>query len=409
MKVFSIGFDFRTAPLELRAKAFSRDPEFIQKIAAGISEKVMLSTCNRSEVYALADEDHSSAIIDKWASACKLTENEKKSFRVLEGRDCLSHLFRVVSGMESMVVGETQIAGQVKRAYEEGIRLGTVGSHFHRIFQRAFKVAKKVRAQTEVGRLAVSIPSIGVKLAESVLGNLVSKKIGILGLGEIGKVSAEYFGSTQPEKLYLYNRTRSVAEEFERELQKENVNAETVDSPEIILREASVIVSAVDAVLIRSDDLQKLDRRGVPLFILDLSVPPSVEKFQAADLFLYGVDDLQKIAQENTALREQEVIKAEKIIVAEAENCLQALQLSSVSETFSRLAAKMQTITDDELSHLKMRLGHLKREDWLEIEKMASRLTSKLVQDPMTELKSQIQIAGESESMIQFFRNIFRI
>lgn len=409
MKVFCVGFDFRTAPLDLRAKAFSKDPQFGDLLAKECSEKVLLSTCNRSEIYALGGEIEARRVIERWSEFCNLTTEEQKAFRILSDAECLAHLFRVVSGMESMVVGEAQIGGQVKRAYEDAIRLKSVGSHFHRIFQRAFKVAKKIRAQTEVGRLAVSIPSIGVKLAESVLGSLSTRKIGIIGLGEIGKVSAEYFASTQPEKLLLYNRTRSVAEEIASELQRENVNAETVDSPDVILQQASVIVSAVDVVLIKEADLRRLDRRGQPLFILDLAVPPSVEKFELADIFLYGVDDLQKIAGENAILREQEVLKAEKIVLEEAEPCWRGLHLSSVSDTFSRLARKMEGLTADELKALKIKLAHLEKSDWDEIEKMAFRLTSKLVQDPMTELKSQIQIAGESESLIQFFRNIFRI
>jgi glutamyl-tRNA reductase len=409
MKIFAVGFDFKTAPLELRSRAFSKDSEFPNVIAPNCTEKVLVSTCNRSELYAIGAENEPENILKRWTEACGLEAEDLKAFRIYRDIDAISHLFRVVSGMESMVVGETQIGGQVKRSYEEGIRLGFVGSQFHRIFQKAFKVAKKIRAQTEVGRLAVSIPSIGVKLAENVLGNLSTKKVGILGLGEIGKVAAEYFGSTQPEKLFLYNRTRSVAEEIHLELQRENVSSEVVDSPEKIFREASVIVSAVDAVLIKAEDLKNLDRRGLPLFILDLSVPPSVESAEGTDLYVYGIDDLQKIASENTSLREQEVSKAEKILLPEAEQCLQSLHMSSVSEAFTRLSKKIEGLTESELRYLKTKLSHIPEEDWKEIEKMAFRLTSKLVQDPMMELRSQIQLTGENESLVQFFRNIFRI
>lgn len=409
MKVFCIGLDFRTAPLELRAKVASKDPSMVDRLATNCAERLLLSTCNRSEVYGVGEESEISDIVQRWSETSGLREEERRAFQVLRDQECVAHLFRVVAGMESMVVGEAQINGQVKRAYEDGIRNRTVGSHFHRIFQRSFKVAKKIRAQTEVGRFAVSIPSIGVKLAESVLGSLSSRTVGIIGLGEIGRVAAEYFGSTQPEKLLLYNRTLSTALEIEGELQKEGVNAKVVQSYKAILKEASVIVSAVDTQLISERDLQSLDRRGNPLFVLDLAVPPSVEKVGLADVFMYGVDDLQKIAAENSQLREQEVVKAERMIQEEASHCWAGIQISSVNETFNRLAQKMESLTADELVELKKRLPHLKDGDWAEIEKMAIRLTSKWIQDPMTELKSQLQTAGESESLVQFFRNIFRI
>ncbi|MDB5039184.1 MAG: glutamyl-tRNA reductase [Bacteriovoracaceae bacterium] len=412
MKLFTVGLDFKTASLELRAKAFSKDAEFAEILAPDCREKIILSTCNRSEIFGIASAENADlpeAIIDQWLQTSKLQKEERSAFRIYRDQECLSHLFRITAGMESMVVGETQIHGQVKRAYDDGIRLGNVGPQFHKIFQSAFKVAKKIRARTEVGRLAVSIPSIGVKLAEKVLGNLSSKVVGIIGLGEIGTIAAEYFGSIQPKKLFLYNRTKAVAEALHSRLEKEGVHSEVVDSPDSILKEADVIISAVDVLLVKSEDLLKRDREGLPLFVLDLSVPPSVERGTFENIFLYGIDDLQKVARENTSLREQEVTKAEEIIQAEAEKCWHGLRTSSISETFESLAQKVEKLTTEELRELRARLPSISEKEWAEIEKMAFRLTSKVVQDPMMELKSQIQVSGESESLIQFFRNIFRI
>ena len=172
-------------------------------------------TCNRVELYGVGNEPPEK-VLNQWGKLLDLKEHEKQQFYIYESLEALDHLFRVTASLESMVIGETQITGQVKRAYEKSVQSGLVGPILHKCFQQAFKVAKRVRRETEVGRLAVSIPSIGVKLAEKVLGNLSNKTIAVLGLGEIGRNAAEHFATVQPQKLILYNRTRKVAEEVER-------------------------------------------------------------------------------------------------------------------------------------------------------------------------------------------------
>ena len=408
MNLWALVLDFKNAPLELRAKAIRKEKNFPKKIAENADELVFLSTCNRVEFYVLSPFPASESL-KIWKETCHLSEDEMKGFQIFENEKVIDHLFRVTSSMESMVVGETQIGGQVKKAYEEASQEKTLGPILHRCFQRAFKVAKRVRSQTEVGRLAVSLPSIGVKLAEKVLGNLSKKTVGVIGLGEMGKLSAEYFGSVQPEKILLYNRTQSVAEKLAKDLQTENVNASCVSEVGEILKIADVIVLAVDSVILRQKENQLLDSRSSPLFILDLSVPPSVEKFSFQNAFFYSIDDLQKIAQENTQLREQEIRKAEAIIQSEVVQCYQGLHQSSISKTLEHLSQKAEHLTKVELDHLKAKLKHLSPEDWVEIEKAAFRLSHKVLQDPIAELRSQLDSSEESENIISFFRNLFRL
>jgi glutamyl-tRNA reductase len=311
--------------------------------------------------------------------------------------------------MESMVVGETQITGQIKRAYETASQKAWVGHNLHRCFQRAFKVAKRVRSETEVGRLAVSIPSIGVKLAEKVLGNLSSKTVAVLGLGEIGRIAAEHFQSLSPQKMYLYNRTFSKAQEFANNLSGKNIEVEVVPGVGHILHEADIIISAVDAVLLDNAKLKKLEARGKPTFILDLAVPASVGKHRANNLYYFGIDDLKKISDENNKLRSQEVLKAYALIESEVEDCWKTLSASSLSETFEKLAHKAQGLAENELNLLKAKLPDISDEDWGEIEKMAKRISQKCIQDPMRELKQHVQSSKDSEGIVAFFRNIFRI
>jgi len=403
MKVWALGLDFRSAPLELRAKAASSDP---LKLVPHSSELIFVSTCNRVEIYAVSEVD---AILVKkaWASDCGFNAKLENPIQVFEEADMVQHLFRVTASMDSMVVGETQITSQIKRAYEDAVSSNHVGPIFHRCFQRAFQVAKKVRQRTEVGRLAVSIPSIGVKLAEKVLGSLQTKSVGILGLGEIGRVAAEHFASIRPKKIFLFNRTRSVADEMAHHF---DIETQVCDRAEEVLHQSDVIVSAADAVLVKKEDLRELDQRGNPVFVLDLSVPRSVEVLSDLErTFTFGIDDLQKIAEENQSLRSQELYKAEQIIEEEVKSCWIELSPASISQTFGRLTSKMEKMTMEELSTLRARLGSVSEKDWAQIEKMAYRLTSKVLQDPMKELRLQVERNAESESLLQFFRNIFKI
>ncbi len=402
-----LGIDFTTAPLEVRAKAAPREEKFLEVLALDWPEKALLATCNRAEFIGIGDESLD-AVLNRWKDMANLEGADLPLFKKYTDQDALAHLFRVVSGMESMVVGETQIAGQVKKAYELAVKSGFAGPSLHKVFQCAFKAAKKIRAQTEVGRLQVSVPSIAVKLAEKVLGSLSSKSVAVLGLGDIGRVAAEYFGSVQPKHLYLYNRTRSVAVELSDKLQKEGIQSEIYDDLDSLILRADVIVSAASAMILDSEKIKAVDSRGLPIFVIDLSVPPSIEKIDVKDIFLYNIDDLKKISEENSALREQEVEKAEMIVQSEVRQCWSALQVANVSQTFDQLKKKVDTLKEAELVSLKSKLGGVSPEAWQEIEKMAARLSHKILQDPMIELRNQIE-AGSSESLLRFFRDIFRI
>ncbi len=403
-----VGVDFRTSPLEIRGQLCVQILERLSRICPNWREKILVSTCNRVEIYGVGAED-GGRVIERWLKEVGLNEEHRKSFFVLENQDALAHLFRVSSSLESMVVGEAQILGQMKRAYEMAVERGTVGAVLHRCFQTAFKLAKRIRTQTDVGRLATSIPSIGVKLAERVIGDLSSKVVGILGLGEIGRVAAEHFGSVQPKKLYLYNRTRKVSEEFCEKLKAENIQSTVAETLDDILNHADVVVSAVDIKLLGNQELHGLARRGVPILILDLAVPSSVEKTEETPLFIYGVDDLKNIAEENNRLRGTELEKAQALIEEGVLSCWKTLSPASMSQTFSQLSEKIEKLTNQELVYLKSNLSHCPEADWKEIEKMAHRLSSKILQDPMLELKSLVETEEKSEDLLRFFRNLFRI
>lgn len=408
MNLWSVGLDFRTAELELRGRAAAKDSSLYEILAKEATEALWISTCNRVEFFAVSIHSPEE-LISAWIRNAKLDDEARDHFLIYRNDACLNHLFRVTASLESMVVGETQITSQVKRAYDEATHARRIGAILHRCCQRAFKVAKRVRSQTEVGRLAVSIPSIGVKLAEKVLGDLTQTKVGMIGLGEIGRVAAEHFFTVQPKKLMLYNRTEAVARQLATSLSTDQTRAEAFSSIDPLVENCDILVNGVDAPLFERRHLEVWQNRSGPLLILDLAVPPQIPLMDLSNHYIYRVDDLKKIAEENSRLRAQELEKAEQIIREETASCWRSLQSIHVGEILGEVQARADQWTASEIQELKARLPHLNAADWNEIEKMAKRLSSKVLQDPMVGLRSSLQEGEETETLVQFFRSIFRV
>jgi len=408
VKTFVISLNFERASLELRSRALPSSEEALQNLMGELQEKVWLSTCNRLELYAISDRDPKEHL-SRWLKICGLSSEDAAHFDIYESEKMLLHLFRVMSSLASMVVGESQILGQVKRAYEEASHKGWVNTHLHKIFQRGFKVAKQVRSQTDVGRFAVSIPSIAVKLAEKVLGDLSRLRVGIIGLGEIGRNAAEHFSSVQPLEIMLYNRTETVADELASKLKAGAKNVSKASSLDELIASSDILVSAVDANLISEQHLRQLDSSRSLFLVFDLGVPASVPRLNLGQGFIYGIDDLRQIAEENNQIRRAELDRAEAFIQREAMKLVSLSDEHRIRQTLADLSKKAESLTQDEMKHLRLKLAHLPEKDWVEIEKMATRLRSKLLQDPVLELRSRTKSPEEGESFLDFFRSLFRV
>ncbi len=408
MKFWSLGLSFKSARIDERTRAFLSEFEDVQSVVGDVDEFVWVSTCNRLELYAVG-ESEPETVLSNWADYRSLSTDLQSKFQIHRNFQALVHLYRVTSSLDSMVIGENQIQGQIKKAYLKAQEQGSVGPLLHKVFQSAFRSAKKIRSETEIGSLAVSVPSIGVKLAQKVLGSLSDKKIGILGLGEIGRLAAEHFGSVGPMELLLFNRTYEKVEELVSQFKKEEVKARGVRDLDQLLKESHVLVSCIDTCLISDENVSRVGENQFPAFVLDLSVPPSVNIQNSSQVLIYTVDDLQKIADENTTLRQKEQARAHKILFDEAEKLWRGLSSQNLDQTFQRLSEKMDDIRINELEILRKRLAHLPEEDWNEIVKTTKRLSQKLMQDPVMVLKSQAENRNESDTWLHFFRNMFKI
>ena len=401
MSFWIISVDFKRASLEERARATLNAAQ-AERLLSPLFERIWLVTCNRVMLIACSSEGPEESLLS-WGKEADLSRDR---FQVFEGKAALDYLFRVVASLESMVVGENQITGQFKKAYEEAQTQGFVRRKLHRVSQSALKVAKRIRQETEIGRLAVSVPSIGVKLAEGVLGDLSQMSVGVLGAGDMGRLAAEHFSTTAPKQLFVYNRSPERAQTLVDSLLREGVRALVLKEWTELITQADVLVVAVDGLRIQREDLLSRLGNRESLFVLDLSAPPVVERFSDSRVLIYGIDELKRIAEENVDIRQRELERALEFVRQEVERVAADANQEQLRQTFQELSLKVEGLRKRELDALKAKLPSLSESDWREIELMSRRLADKIVQDPMSELRKQ---GEEEETWLHFFRKLFKI
>lgn len=320
MNLFCLGLSHHTADVETRER-YARTSEIEAKLRAqtGCAEGLLLSTCNRVEFYGVSTRLPGVEELVPSLRNTALAEdvNDADAFYRHEGERCAQHLFRVVSGLDSMVVGETEVLGQAKQAYAAARGHGDVGPFLHRLFQRAFRVAKQVRTETDITRGAVSVGSVAVELAGKIFGDLKKRKVLILGAGETSEKTARALASRGVADVRVSNRSAERAEQlaaavggravpflgWEQQCREIDILISSTSSPEPLLtREKLAPILHV--------------RWERPLFIIDIAVPrdvaPDVNEMQG--VFLYDIDSLQLIADQSRAQRRQQVAVAEEII-----------------------------------------------------------------------------------------------
>lgn len=319
MNIFCVGLSHHTADVETREN-FIGDAEtecLLRK--SGCTEALLLNTCNRVEVYAASEKRVSTEEIARCLARQIREERpaEPPTFYRYEENHCAQHLFRVVSGIDSMVVGETEVLGQVKKAYEASRNSGAAGANLHRLFQRAFRVAKQVRSRTEITRGAVSVGSVAVDLAQRIFGDLAACKVLVLGAGENSERTARALVSRGVTQLRVSNRSSERAVELTRQVGGVAIPFEQWRDE---CRNIDILITstASEEPLLREPDLAPVLRRRTnrPLFIIDIAVPrdvdPAVNEMEG--VYLYDIDSLQSVAEQSMAQRRQQVAAAEKII-----------------------------------------------------------------------------------------------
>lgn len=318
MKLALVGLNHKTAPLEIREKVHFPSLEFFLKQLMDIStvkEGVILSTCNRVEICAVTsrEEDLSHFISESHGYD---TAELKKHLYSLKEKEALLHTFRVASSLDSMVIGEPQILGQVKAAYRLSQKANTVGPVLHRVYQKAFHAAKRVRSETAIATKPLSIGSVVVQLCQKIFDHLENKNILLVGYGEMMKNISDLLFKKGIKQFYVTNRSEHSLlsgtflplHEFPKYLHKMDIVLVSTRSPSFIITKEMMNIAIQE-------------RKQNPLFCIDISVPRNVdpESHKIENIYLYNIDDLDSIVKENTKNREQEAYKAEKIVLEEVD------------------------------------------------------------------------------------------
>ena len=398
MELLVIGLNHNTAPIEIReCLAFPEDKlgEALSKVHAlsSVKEDMIVSTCNRVEVYA-ATRETEKAVHDLKEFLCQyhgvsLKEFEKSLYTHV-GEEAVRHIFRVASSLDSMVLGEPQILGQIKDAYDISQLANTSGLILHRLLHRAFHVAKRVRTETKIAISAVSVSSVAVELAEKIFGTLEKKTVLLIGAGEMCELAARHLVAGGVEKMLVTNRTYERAVSLAREFSGEAIPFE--DMPQG-LKKADIVMSATNSpqYLIGHDQVTKVmkDRRQKPIFFIDIADPRDIEPKvgDMENVYLYNIDDLQKVANENIKDREKEAQKAETLVQDEVVKFVSWYRSLDVTPTIVALRKKFEDIRKKELEKTLSLHPNLPDKEKKSLEALTSAIINKILHTPITLLK----------------------
>jgi len=419
MKISITGVNHKTAPVEVRERLnfeAARLPRALQELKRkqGLFEGMILSTCNRVEVALATDEA---------ADAAGLTEEFLSTTQRLEpgtlapylyrhdDAEAIRHLFRVAASLDSMVVGEPQILGQLKGAYAAAKAEGMLAGTLEFIVTNAFRVAKRVRTETEIGESAVSVSYAAVELARQIFGNLDKRAVMIVGAGKMSELAARHLRRAGARQVFVTNRTRDRAVEM-----AELFNGSVVeyDRFKAALSEVDIVITSSGAphYLIQADDMRRVieQRRNRPMFLIDIAVPRNVDPAvnDLDNVFLYDIDDLQQVVEGNLRSRGQEAESAEAIIDEEVERTLTRLRARELTPTIVGLQQSLEEIRVGELGRIQGRLSSLTPEQREAVEALTRGLVNKIAHGPITELRRR---AGEPDGVISIdtIRRAFRL
>jgi len=415
-RLFAVGVSHRTAPVEVREQLDFARKGVAEALAAlagrGVGrELVILSTCNRAEIYAVGGADTPDALgrfFDEYHAMApgRLAEH----LYVRQGGDVARHLFRVAAGLDSLVVGEPQILGQVKSAYATASENGYTSGILNRLFHSAFTAGKRVRRETGLSEGAVSVSYAAIALARKIFGDLGGLNVVVLGAGGMAKLTAIHLRDQGVRQITLANRTLATAEALAAELSGRAIPWQDLPAA---LAAADIVITAtgaVEPVLTRAAIHEVMrPRRQRPLFVIDIAVPRDVEP-AVGDLdqvFLYNIDDLQAIVKENLGRRSSELERAEAIVEEEVARFTAWLQAREVIPTVVALRARFEAIRRSELARLEPKVASLPPEARERLDEVTRLIVEKLLLTPTEQLKSAADdpmAAAYSEALTRLFR-----
>jgi glutamyl-tRNA reductase len=421
MEILCIGLNHETAPVAVRerlALTGSSLQETLQWVRdlPGIQEALILSTCNRVEFYLVTDQ--ASRQVDP-----VIREHIAKRFGI-GGEDweqchyqygyhqAIAHLFRVTSGMDSMVIGEPQITGQVKEAYRQAVHQKAVGTLLNRLFHRSFHVSKRVRTETELAARAVSVSYVAVELARKIFGDLSDREALLAGAGEMAELAARHLASHGIASILVASRTLENARRLAESFEGEAIPLESIG--EYLTRVDILICStAAPEYILRADQIREAmrTRRQRPVFIIDIAVPRNIDPEVDAieNVYLYDIDDLQNVLQANLEERKKELKRAEIIVQEEVRSFLGWVSNLDLVPTITSLRERTERIRTGELEKaLSLLQTPVSEEDKKTIDAMTQAIVNKILHDPVSALKNAEE-KGDTLGLVDALQRLFSL
>ncbi len=419
MKFAITGLNHKTAPVEVRERLnFDQNalgPALAElKRLPGVQEGMVLSTCNRVEVSMWLEEAADArALGEQFLSSSRAVPREFVApyLYCYEEAEAIRHLFRVAASLDSMVVGEPQILGQLKTAYALAKAHGAISGAMDALLTRAFSVAKRVRTETSIGENAVSVSYVAVELARQIFGKLDRSRIMLVGAGKMSELAARHLKRAGAEQILVTNRTHARAVEMASLFRGRVVEYERFRE---LLPEVDIVItsSAAPLYILRKEDMRRVieARRNRPMFLIDIAVPRNIDPAvnELDNVFLYDIDDLQRVAAENLRNRLEEAREAEAIIDEEVRRMVARLKAREVTPTIVSLQQHLESLRQGELERIQTKLATLTPEQREAVEAMTRSLINKIAHGPISELRRQ---AAQPDGLatIETIRRVFRL
>lgn len=419
MHTIVVGLNYKTAPVEIREKLSFIESELPKAMEAlqkekSILENVIVSTCNRTEIYAVVDQLHTGKyyvkkFLSKWFDIP--IEDFSSHLFIREEDGALEHLFKVTAGIDSMVLGETQILGQVRKSFLDGQEIGTTGTVYNQLFKQAVTFAKRAHSETAIGENAVSVSYAAVELAKKIFGTLKHKHVAILGAGKMGELAIQNLYGSGVGKVTVINRTFEKAESLAAKFDGE---ARSMKELQCSLLEADILITSTGATDYVIDYglmefVEKL-REGRPLFMVDIAVPRDIDP-RVGDLpnvFLYDIDDLQGIVEANLAERQRAANEITDMIHDEIVQFKDWFATLGVVPVISALRKKASRIQEETMASIENKMPNLTERERKVLSKHTKSIINQLLKEPILQAK-ELANSSNANEQLRLFQQIFGI
>ena len=417
MLIHLLGLSHKTAPVELRERLHIEEdqiPAALKKIREVVPEAMIFSTCNRFEILARVDQleqckERLASVISE-IKGIPQQEFEPMLYSYV-GPEAVRHVFRVASSLDSMVVGEPQILGQMKQFFAVAQREKTIAFSLHSIMERAFMIAKKVRSETMVASSSVSISSVAVELAAKIFDKLEDKTVYVIGAGKMSVLALQHLQTRGVKTILVTNRTLQKAAELADRVKGKAVPFEDLTG---CLAESDIVISSTGSqqFILRKEQVHRAMslRKNRPMFFIDIAVPRDIDPQinQLDNVFLYDIDDLQSVAENNRQQRHKEAERAEEIIARESEVFWNKLKAVDIAPTIREIQQHIDELRKQEIELTIKRMGPLSDSQKQALDQLTSSLTNKIVQKSYSELR---ELANQPDGLekIELIRKLFRL